>query len=297
MGSLRTTEFKVGLTVILSTAILIIGIILGKGFKFEPDKIEILVKFDNIGGMVPGDPVTVNGVKEGKVLDVYMDGRDVLARLELSDQVQLYKDATFVIVSAELLAGMRVEIHPGFSDENINMSKQPFNGRYGGRIADVGLTIGALATDLSSLTFKLDTTVSMINTLLNKGDLQRNITATVANLDNVSTSLKTFLNANSKNMTSAINSLEKGSQKFDAIMDSNKTSITTSIRNIGAISTRLDTMSTSLQVILKNIQDKKGTLGMMVHDTTLYKNLNMTLSRIDSLAKQIKEEGLDIDLF
>ena len=297
MDGLKTTEFKVGLTVILSTAILVIGIILGKGFKFEPDKIDIRVKFDNIGGMVPGDPVTVNGVREGKVLDVYTNDREVIALLEISDQVQLYQDATFVVVSAELLAGMRVEIHPGYSDININMAKQPFNGRYGGRIADVGLTIDELAKNLSSLSFKIDSTVSMVNVFLREGKLQKNISNTIANLDSVSGSLMLFLNSNSKNISNAIVNLEKGSKKFDAIMDSNKTSITSSIQNINSISTRLDTVSSSLQLIVEQINDEKGTLGKMVHDTTLYQNLNQTLSSIDSLAKQIKKEGWDIDIF
>jgi len=297
LDSLKTTEFKVGLTVILATAILVIGIILGKGFKLEPDKVEIRVKFDNIGGMVPGDPVTVNGLKAGKILDVYSADREVVVLMELSDQIQLYEDATFIVVSAELLAGMRVEIHPGFSSTHINMAKQPFQGTYGGRIVDVGLTIDELARNLSGLTFKLDSTTQMINVMLRKGELQKNIHTTVANLDKVSWSLVDFMKTNEKSMSSAINNLNKGSAKFDALMDSNKTSIATSIHNIGRISTRLDTVSTSLQVIIRQVENRQGTLGKMVHDTTLYNNLNHTLARIDSLAKQIKDEGLDIDLF
>jgi len=288
MDSLKSTEFKVGLTVIISTAILVLGIILGKGFKFEPDKIQIRVKFDNIGGMVPGDPVTVNGVREGKVLDVYTDDRLVVALLEISDQVQLYEDATFVIISAELLAGMRVEIHPGYTDKNINMAKQPFNGRYGGRIADLGLTIDDLAKNLSTLSFKIDSTVTMVNVFLREGQLQENIGKTIANLDSVSGTLMRFISSNSNNLSGAIVNLEKGSDKFNALMDSNKTSISSSIQNIGKISTRLDTMTSSLQVIIKQIENKEGTLGKMVHDTTLYQNLNKTLASIDSLARQVK---------
>jgi len=297
LEQLKTTEFKVGLTVILATAILIVGIILGKGFKLEPDKVEIRVKFDNIGGMVPGDPVTVNGLRAGKVLEVYTADREVIVLMELSDHIQLYEDASFIVVSAELLAGMRVEIHPGFSSNHINMAKQPFQGTYGGRIVDVGLTIDELARNLSGLTFKLDSTTQMINVMLRKGELQKNITGTVANLDKVSASMAHFINSNSKDMSSAIGNLARGSQKFDALMDSNKTSIASSIQNIGRISTRLDTVSTSLQTIIRQIENKQGTLGKMLHDTTLYNNLNHTLARIDSLAKQIKDEGLDIDLF
>ncbi|MCB9057812.1 MAG: MCE family protein [Calditrichae bacterium] len=297
MDSLKTTEFKVGLTVLVSTFILIFGIIWGKGFKLEPDKIEIEVEFENIGGMVPGDPVTVNGVKEGKVLDVAAKGRKVITKLEISDHVQLYEDATFIVVSAELLAGMRVEIYPGDSNVKINMATQPFQGRYGGRIVDVGLTIDRLAKDMSGLTFRLDTTVAMVNGLLRKGDLQKSITGTLNNLDNVSGELRTFLKANSHTLSKAITDLETGAGKFNAIIDSNETNVKGTLSNINKISARLDTVSTSLKDVMLKIEDRDGTLGKIVNDSTLYISLNKTLARIDSLAKQIKDDGLDIDLF
>jgi hypothetical protein len=52
-----------------------------------------------------------------------------------------------------------------------------------------------------------------------------------------------------------------------------------------------------MQMLLKNVENKQGTLGKMVYDSTLYNNLSKTLSSIDSLAKAIKQDGLDIDLF
>lgn len=297
MERLKSTEFKVGLTVLVSTFILIFGIIWGKGFKLEPDKMEIEVEFENIGGMVPGDPVTVNGVKEGKVLEVAARGRRVLTKLEISDHVVLYDDASFVVVSAELLAGMRVEIYPGDSNKKINMATQPFQGRYGGRIVDVGLTIDELAKDMSGLTFRLDTTVAMVNSLLRKGELQKSITGTLDNLNDVSGELRIFLNANSKTLSKAITDLEKGAGKFNAIIDSNETNVKGTLFNINKISARLDTVSTSLKDVMLKIEDRDGTIGKMVNDSTLYISLNKTLARIDSLAKQIKDDGLDIDLF
>ena len=132
MSNLFSTEFKVGLTVLISTAILILGIIWGKEFSFETNKYEIQVVFVNIGGMVPGDPVTVNGVREGKIKHIGWQDRKVLCTLEINDYVQIYEDAEFVVISAELLAGMKVEINPGKSQNHINLAHQPFEGRYGG---------------------------------------------------------------------------------------------------------------------------------------------------------------------
>ena len=235
--------------------------------------------------------------KEGKVLKVTAQGRKVITKLEISDHVQLYEDATFIVVSAELLAGMRVEIYPGDSNEKINMAEQQFHGKYGGRIVDVGLTIDKLAKDMSGLTFRLDTTVAMVNSLLRKGELQKNITGTLDNINGVSGDLKRFLNSNSKSLSKAITDLETGAGKFNTILDSNQINVQSTLMNINKISARLDTVSTSLKDVMLKIENKDGTIGKMVNDSTLYRNLNKTLATIDSLARQIKDDGLDIDLF
>jgi len=297
MNVLKSTEFKVGISVMLATVILVMGIIWGKGYKIEPNKQQLQVTFDNVGGMMPGDPVTVNGVKEGTVLTVVSKERRALCELEISDTIQLYEDASFTIVSAELLAGMRVEISPGKAMKKINMALQPFHGIYGGRIVDVGLTIGQLSENMSALTFHLDTTVTLINRFLSGGKFQKELLATIQNTNAVSRKFDLMLQKNEPGIALAIKDLQKGAHTFNGLLDSNKTNISASLANLKSVSARLDTVTGSLNSLLVKLQDKKGSVGRMMNDSTFYKNINSTLSRLDSLAKKIKDEGLDIDLF
>ncbi len=293
MKKIFTTEFKVGLTVIFSTLVLILGIIWGKGFRLQTNKYQLQVVFDNVGGMVPGDPVTVNGVKEGKVLKIGWKGRKVLCTIQLNNDVVLYEDATFTVVSAELLAGMKIEIFPGKSNNHLNLSEQPFEGKYGGRIVDVGIVIGELAEDMSKLSFRVDSTVSMINTFLKKGEIQQNVTSSLNNLNKITAGLATLPHSMNKTMTvldSTVNQLHYLVKNNDREMESTLT-------NLNTISIQLDSATVSLNHILGSIEKDKGTLGRMVSDSTMYLNVNRTLMRIDSLARQIKEEGLQLDLF
>lgn len=297
MNPLKSTEFKVGISVILATVILVWGIIWGKGYKIEPDKYQVRVEFENAGGMMPGDPVTVNGVKAGVVRQVISKGRVALCTLAISDHIQLYEDASFTIVSAELLAGMRVEIHPGHSMIKMNMARQPFKGIYGGRIVDVGLTIGKLSENMSALTFHLDTTITLINRFLAGGEFQNELLATMKNTNAVTYKFDRMLNSNGPLITKAISELNHGAQNINEVIDSNKTAIGMSVRNIARVSARFDTVSSSLNILLLKMQDKKGSLGRILNDSSFYKNLNLTIARLDSLAKKIKDDGLDIDLF
>jgi phospholipid/cholesterol/gamma-HCH transport system substrate-binding protein len=297
MKKVLTTEFKVGLTVIISILILILGIIWGKEYRFVTDKYRITVLFEKVGGMVPGDPVTVNGVKEGKILKIDWHERQVLCTLEINNSVQLYDDAEFSVISAELLAGMKVEIFPGKSDKKINLSKQPFKGKYGGRIVDVGLVIGALSEDMSALTYRIDTTVSMVNDLLKKGNLQSDLKNALSNFNDISGQLKDMFDTSSGKFKNAVVNFENLTEKINDFVNNNEQAVGSTVNNLNLISGRLDTISASMQMLLKNVENKQGTLGKMVYDSTLYNNLSKTLSSIDSLAKAIKQDGLDIDLF
>ena len=293
MKNLFTTEFKVGLTIIVATLILIFGIIWGKEFRLRTNKYQISLTFENVGGMVPGDPVMVNGVKEGKVLEIGWLNRNVLVEIEISDDVPLYEDATFTITSLELLAGMKIEVNPGISDKKINLSQQPFKGKYGGQMVDVGLTLNDLARDVNALTLRLDTTIIMINQMLGNGTLQKDLSRTLTNLNQISSQMKNLpvdLNRSLTNFDDAVDDLSM-------VVKNNETGIHSTLQNINAITSRLDTVSTSLKTVMVKIENQEGTLGKMVYDPALYNNLSKALVTIDSLARQIKDDGLDIDLF
>ncbi len=288
-----TTEFKVGLTIILSTLILIFGIIWGKEFSLHTDKYQVQVVFDKVGGMVPGDPVTVNGVKEGKIVQIDWKNRQVLCTLEIDDRIQLYEDATFTVVSAELLAGMKVEIEPGRSAKRINMSLQPFKGEYGGRIVDVGMVIGDLASDMSRLSFRLDSTIDMVNALLKKGTLQNDLQQSLSNINQITTEFKSL----PVRFKQSFNTLDSTLAHLNHIVASSGNDVSKTMLNLNSISTRLDTVTTSLQVVMTRLENQDGTLGKMVYDSTLYNYMNQTLLSIDSLAKEVKREGLKLDFF
>ena len=293
MKKIFTTEFKVGLTVIVSTLILILGIIWGKGYRLHTNKYHLQIVFENVGGMVPGDPVTVNGVKEGKVLKIDWLGRQVLCTIELNDKVQLYEDATFTVISAELLAGMKIEIFPGKSNKKINLSRQPFHGKYGGRIVDVGLVIGEMAEDMSRLTYRLDTTIVMINTMLAKGELQQKVSQSLDNVDKITSGLLTTparLNHTILVLDSTVVGLKK-------LLNRNDRNFQSTLNNLNRVTAKLDTATVSLKNVLARIDKNQGTVGKMLSDTTLYINMNRAILRLDSLAKQVKDEGLNLDLF
>jgi|GEM_PF-6139877 len=70
MKNQRSTEIKVGITVLIGLILFIYVLSWTKNFSFTSSDQIIKVMFDNVSGLETGNNVTVNGVKEGFVKDI-----------------------------------------------------------------------------------------------------------------------------------------------------------------------------------------------------------------------------------
>src|SRR5215813_11040628 len=119
----RGLEFKVGLLILISSAILI-GFIFVLGNLSLRSGFTVYVDYDYIGSLQAGAPVKVSGIKVGKVTDVDFfggkqddKGRRVQVRVTvwIEDRVRdaIRSDAEFYINTAGVLGEQYLEIVPG----------------------------------------------------------------------------------------------------------------------------------------------------------------------------------------
>jgi phospholipid/cholesterol/gamma-HCH transport system substrate-binding protein len=121
----RGLEFKVGLLILVSTAILLGFIFILGNFSLRSG-FTIAVDYDYIGALQPGAPVKVSGIKVGKVESVEflggkpdpkLGGKRVQVRVTawIEDRVRdsIRGDAEFFINTAGVLGEQYLEIVPG----------------------------------------------------------------------------------------------------------------------------------------------------------------------------------------
>jgi phospholipid/cholesterol/gamma-HCH transport system substrate-binding protein len=120
----RGLEFKVGLLILISTAILVGFIFILGNFSLRSG-FHIYVDYDYIGALQPGAPVKVSGIKVGKVSDIeYVGGKEdpqlhqrvqvrVTAWIEDRVRESIRSDAEFFINTAGVLGEQYLEIVPG----------------------------------------------------------------------------------------------------------------------------------------------------------------------------------------
>src|SRR5262245_19652457 len=84
----RGLEWKVGLLILISSAILVGFIFVLGNFSLRPG-FTISVDFDYVGSLQPGAPIKVSGIKVGKVEDIEFRGGKVDAALGKRVQVRV----------------------------------------------------------------------------------------------------------------------------------------------------------------------------------------------------------------
>ena len=123
MRSTRSLEVGTGLFVLLGFAALafLTTQLPSSGLKLGGSKAgyHVLAKFDNIGDLKPGAPVSMAGVNIGEVESIRFDPKDYKAAVTLrisNDYSQIPDDSDASIQTQGLLGGKYVGIGPGGSD-------------------------------------------------------------------------------------------------------------------------------------------------------------------------------------
>jgi phospholipid/cholesterol/gamma-HCH transport system substrate-binding protein len=117
----RARDLWVGLFLLVGfAAIAFLSISVGGSSYRGPGGLELLITFDQVGGLKPRAPVVIGGVKIGQVKSIGLDG-DLRARvtLDVDPTLQLPADTSASILTAGVLGDQYVELTPGGEEESL----------------------------------------------------------------------------------------------------------------------------------------------------------------------------------
>ncbi|MEA2093426.1 MAG: outer membrane lipid asymmetry maintenance protein MlaD [Pseudomonadota bacterium] len=124
MKQSRTVEIVVGLFIAAGMAALFMLAMRVSNLSMATagDSYTINAAFDNIGGLKVRSPVTVSGVRIGRVdsIDYDFDTYEAVVRLRIGTQYDSFpEDTTASIFTAGLLGEQYIALEPGGSEENL----------------------------------------------------------------------------------------------------------------------------------------------------------------------------------
>lgn len=128
MGN-RTIEIVVGLFVVVGLAALVVlAFRVGDlGAQNEGPSYTVIAYFDNIGGLAVKAPVTLAGVRIGRVTKIDIDRENYRAKVELSIQKRIDNlpiDTSAAILTSGLLGAKYIGLEPGAEDSNLTQDSE-----------------------------------------------------------------------------------------------------------------------------------------------------------------------------
>ena len=120
MTNYGKASLKVGIVFVLSLVILIVGMYWLKEYRLSTTPYILEIHFSNVAGLSRGDPVTVSGVKWGKVKDIRLGPKDAIVTLVLDRPVKLNTDYSVALKSIGLVGSRMVVINRGVRPPEID---------------------------------------------------------------------------------------------------------------------------------------------------------------------------------
>jgi phospholipid/cholesterol/gamma-HCH transport system substrate-binding protein len=281
------TEVKVGAVVICAILVLFyMSFRIGKmGFLGERGY-DLVVYFDNAGGLDPKTPVQIAGVEVGKVKNIKLEGYKAKVTLLIREGIKIPADSKVVVKAQGALGDKYIELKPGVDSK--------FLAR-GETIKDVITTpdfdqiFATVERAAKSFGDTMDDFKGIIGPKEKEG-----LKKSIENIQVVSGDFKEVMNANKENVTRFVNNATRVSEKLNGIVtdvEQGKGTLGLLIKDETLYKDAKDTVA-SFKVISTDIEQGKGTIGKLVKDEAIYNDAKDAVNNIKEITAGIqKGEG------
>lgn len=288
-----TKEIKTAILVLTSIILFIWGFNFLKGRDIFSKELKIFAYFDNVEGLSTASQVTFNGLTIGQVKTITYDAvkNQHMVEMKVNKDYPISKTAIARIYEPGFISGKQIMIVPNFEDKSQIVAGDIIKGE---------LEMGQITKVMNSLE-----------------PLEKKIETLIENANNLVLNLNSVLDVSTKqNIQNSLSNLNKTLEEFSVVskdakglLANNKTSISNSIQNLETTTGNFKTFSNSLNELeLKKITDNlgntlksvnklmtdleqgKGSMGKLLKDEKLYNNLTGASKELELLLADFKAQ-------
>ncbi len=286
-----TKEVKTGILVIAGILLFIFGYNFLKNSSLFDNIRTFYVKYDNVAGLAPSAPVTINGLQVGKVesIDFANAQGGLLVTFSVKKDFSFSKKSMVEIYSSGFIGGNNLGIIPINDPANTAKSGDTLSGEiHAGLLDGIMDKFDPLETSLMSTLSKLDTMLGGVNEVLNE-DTRDNLRSSIANLNATMTSfnsasrdMKNLLGDNKDKLSNTFENLDVTSKNFAKLSDS------LSQIEVGEMMRNMEGAIAKLNNIADGIENGEGSVGKLLKDEELYNNLTGASGQLEQLLQDMK---------
>ena len=268
---LKWSQLRVGLTVLIASATLMVLIFLmsGTGGWFT-HKITLRSYFDNAGGLREGAPVRLAGVDIGNVKTVRVVGGNPLTPVEVTMKVNtqysfsLRKDSVTMLSTAGVLGETYVDIDSSAAKGPVATDGDTLAARSQPELQDVVRASQGTLQNMDALLKRLDRIVAFIES--GQGSIGKVI---------YDPALYDRLNSTVTEFKGLVDDIQSGKGSLGPLLTSDEAYK----KAIAALD--------KLNAVVDDLQQGKGTAGKLLKDPELYENANKTVANVRQLTDDI----------
>ena len=298
-------EFKIGLVVTISFALLYWGINFLKGNDVFSNERVFIAVYDDVAGLEKTNPVTINGLGVGQVRNMWFtdDGQAmVVIELILKNKIDIPANSTAKIISSDLLGSKAVEIRLGNSPEMAQSGDTLISEVEVSIKDEVNRQLQPLKVKAENLMSSIDTVLTMLQSLFSSDNTDNfsksvksiansfeNLESTTGTLDTIISDQKTRMEEIFENIESITSNLRNNEDKLNNII-ANFSAVSDSLAKVRFAQTmeKVDQTMLELSEISGKINRGEGSLGMLVNNDSLYIELEKTSKDLNLLLEDIR---------
>ncbi|NOQ92797.1 MAG: MCE family protein [Flavobacteriaceae bacterium] len=285
-------ELKTGVVAILIIVLSVWGFNFVKNRSLYEKTRTFYAEYSNVQGLIPTSPVTINGLRVGKVTKITFHPTKkgiLIAHILLTNEVQFSKNSIAHIYSPDFISGKSLKIDIVDDGADFAKSEDTLRGEIdSGILGMINEQIAPLQSKVESFVVNTDSVMQSLSAVLdveNQKNIKnslRKLSLTLDKFNNIANNADHIITDNKSKMDSILNNTNLAMQNFAQISDSLQQA------NLGATMLKLKESLESFSVILDSIESGHGTIGKLMVDDKLYNNLEGATKELEELLREIK---------
>ncbi|MEO0898743.1 MAG: MlaD family protein [Bacteroidota bacterium] len=297
---------KIGLTVLSGILLMYLLVTwVKRSHLFAPDETSYTIYFDNVSGLLRGDPVQWRGFTVGRVEKIRPKSSHVEVDIAIDASIEVYTDARAEIQVKELMGGKQIAFNPGTSgkaadkDDIIGgMASLDFSSSF----SEVGDLLNALENkQIVTAANRMDSITTWLFAMVKNMDPQapgrmlaqaENMTSELNRLGNLSkqTNWEARLKDYEMRLDFTLNQANSFLGKMDSIIDNLPLSELNEELNQGKnLLGKADQLVDEITGLITDAKQTDVLSGRLMYDKNLSKELDSTLYHLNETLKQIHQ--------
>jgi phospholipid/cholesterol/gamma-HCH transport system substrate-binding protein len=308
-------EVKIALVVILAIGIFVWGFNFLKGKNVFSSKRYLYAVYDQVNGLVEANPVLINGLKVGQVDDIFFkpdgSGKIIVKMLITNNDIKIPKNTVAKIFASDFMGSKAIDLKLADTTYGKKISQKIEWAKSGDTLMsaiatsiqeEVSVQMLPLKQKAERMMSSMDSVLAVIQYVFNE-DTRENLAKsfesikfTIKNLENTTFNLDTFVTTERYRLSSILANVESISSNIK----NNNQKITNIINNFSSLSDSLSKSKivstidnankaiTDFSSIMDKINNGEGSMGMLIHNDTLYRNLQKSSKDLDLLVEDMR---------